>query len=84
MSLAFVRLNTEDVEAFATNPFGKDSQPGAEIDELLSVTRASADQVRQESVVVVGAFERCEDIASGVFACHAAWLLERRLYLMIA
>jgi len=84
LSLAFVRLNTEDMEAFAANPFGKDSQPSAEIDELLSVTRTSAHQVCQESVVVVGAFERCEDIASGVFACHAALLLEKRLYLMIA
>jgi len=72
LPLARVRLNANDIVAFAAKPFGKSSHPGAEINELLLATRASANEIRQESVVVVGAFERCEDIASGVLAFHPA------------
>lgn len=84
LPLAFVRLNADNVVAFALQTLGKSSHSAAEIDEALFPPRSSADKVGQESVVVVGAFERCEDVASGVFAFHAALLLEKRLYLIIA
>ena len=84
LPLAFVGLNADDVVASTLKAFGKTSQSGAEIDKALFAARTSANKVRQESVVVVGAFERCGDVASGVFAFHAALLLEKRLYLIIA
>jgi len=84
LPLAFVRLDAENVVAFALQAPGKSSHSAAEIDEAFFPPRSSADKVGQEGVVVVGAFERCEDVAAGVFAFHAAFLLEKRLYLIIA
>ena len=84
LPLVFVGLDADDLVAFALKAPGKSSHAGAEINKTLFRTCVSSNKVGQESVVVVGAFERRKDVASGVFAFHSALVLEKRLYLMIA
>ena len=84
LPLVFVRLDADDLVAFALKRPGKSSHTASEINKTLFRTSASSNNVRQESVVVVGAFERREDVAPGVVPVHPALLLEKRVYLMIA
>ena len=84
LPLAFVRFNTENRAAPVPKPSGKGANSRAEIDKPFFLSRGSQDKICQESVVVVGAFECCEDVPSGVFAFHADFFSEKTLYLMIA
>ena len=84
LPLAFVGFDTDNRPALAPKPPGKGANPRAEIDKPFFRPRISKNEIGQESVVVVGAFERCEDIPAGVFAFHADLFSEKTLYLMIA